>query len=235
MSIVDVLLVLLLPGAVCSAALYRRVRTLEEQVVTDALTGAFNRRHMGTLLGAALDRYRRSQAPSSLLAIDIDGFKNVNDEFGHAQGDRVLCGVVEHVRARLRSLDAIFRAGGEEFVVLLPDTRFADAWRVALDLRGLVHRAELIPGRPVSVSIGVAELGGHESVEEWLEESDDALYRAKDAGRNRVAGREQHAAGGTKEVTQRRLFWYERPSTTRLDAAGGVRGAGPRPFDRGVH
>lgn len=217
-SIVDLLLVLLLPCAVCSVALYSRVRALEKQVVTDALTGAFNRRHMDTLLAAALERYRRSGASSSLLAIDIDEFKGINDDLGHGQGDRVLRAVVDHVRARLRSLDAIFRSGGEEFVVLLPDARFGDAWRVALDLRDLVYRAELIPGRTVSVSIGVAELPSHETVEEWLEEADVALYCAKDAGRNRVAGRPLDAADGAKEVTRRRLFWYERRSASPPDA-----------------
>jgi diguanylate cyclase (GGDEF)-like protein len=231
MSIMDMLLVLLLPGAVCSAALYRRLRALQEQVVTDALTGAFNRRQMDTLLSAALERYRRSGASSSMLAIDIDGFKKINDELGHRQGDLVLRALVDRVRARLRSLDAIFRAGGEEFVVLLPDARFTDAWQVALDLRDLVYGSELIPGRRVSISIGVAELATAGSVEEWLEEGDVALYRAKDAGRNRVAGR---SPAGAKEVTPARLFWYERLSTSpaHADAApGSVRW----PFDRGVH
>lgn len=171
------------------ALLQRRVRTLEEQTITDPLTGAFNRRHMHTTLAAAVERRRRSGDHSSLLMLDIDRFKDINDALGHTEGDRVLKCLVALVGQRMRKVDALFRAGGEEFILLLSGTRFTDAVSVAEDLRRLVQDARLVSGRQVSISVGVVELAPDQSAPEWIEEADAALYRAKRAGRNRVAGR----------------------------------------------
>jgi diguanylate cyclase (GGDEF)-like protein len=169
--------------------LQARVRALRADAVTDPLTGAFNRRQMYVALNAAVERRRRSGEPASILLFDVDRFKDVNDAFGHAEGDRVLEAIVGLVSGRFRRLDAVFRAGGEEFVVLLAGAHFAAAFGVADELRTIVHGAALLPQWPLSISIGVAELAPEQSVEEWLQEADDALYRAKRAGRNRVAGR----------------------------------------------
>ncbi len=171
------------------ALLQRRVRALEEQTITDPLTGAFNRRHMHTTLTAAVERRRRSGDRASLLMLDIDRFKDINDALGHAEGDRVLKCLVALVGQRMRKVDALFRAGGEEFILLLSGTRFTDAVSVAEDLRRLVQDARFVSGRQVSISVGVVELGHEQSATEWIEEADAALYRAKRAGRNRVAGR----------------------------------------------
>jgi diguanylate cyclase (GGDEF)-like protein len=182
------------------AILQNRVRLLEEQAITDPLTGAFNRRQMQITLAAAVERRRRSGERASILLFDIDRFKDINDALGHAEGDRVLTSLVALVGQRMRKLDALFRSGGEEFVLLLSGTRFSDALSVAEDLRTLVQDASLIAGRPLSISIGVVELAREQSIAEWIAEADAALYRAKRAGRNRVAGR----YGGPTTVTGER-------------------------------
>lgn len=169
--------------------LQRRLRALEEQAVTDPLTGAFNRRQMQTTLAAAVERRCRSGERAALLMFDIDRFKDINDALGHAEGDRVLKSLVALIGQRVRKVDALFRAGGEEFVLLLSGTRFADALAVAEDLRRLVQDARLVAGAHVSISIGVVELAQEQTASDWIEEADAALYRAKRAGRNRVAGR----------------------------------------------
>ena len=171
------------------AALHAQLRVLQEQAMTDALTGALNRRQLDVALAAAVERRRRANERASILLLDIDRFKDVNDAFGHAEGDRVLKALVSVLAQRLRKLDLVFRAGGEEFVVLLPCTRFNDAFAVAEELRTLVLDEDFLPEWRLSISIGVAELAFEQSGRTWIEEADAALYRAKRAGRNRVAGR----------------------------------------------
>jgi diguanylate cyclase (GGDEF)-like protein len=157
---------------------------LVAQAITDPLTGAFNRRH----LHAQLDRLA-GEGPSvahALLAIDIDHFKRINDEHGHDVGDRVLQQTVALVAARKRRSDLLFRTGGEEFVLLLPGAALTDARKVAEDIRAQVERAELLPGRSVTVSIGVSAHAPAQASEQWVKAADAALYEAKRGGRNRV-------------------------------------------------
>jgi len=168
--------------------LHNRVRALEEQAITDPLTGAFNRRHMQNALATAVERRRRYGERASLLLFDVDRFKGINDLLGHPEGDRVLKTLVAVIGQRMRKVDVLFRSGGEEFVLLLSGARFPDALSVAEDIRRVVHDAGLVPGRPISISVGVVELAYEQSAEDWLTEADAALYRAKRAGRNRVAG-----------------------------------------------
>jgi diguanylate cyclase (GGDEF)-like protein len=173
-------------------------RRLLEQAITDPLTGAFNRRHMETCLGEALDRNQRSGAPLSLLVADVDFFKRINDELGHEAGDGVLKGVVELLRDRLRRGDRLFRVGGEEFLVLLPDTPTAGAAAAAEQLRAAVAESALLADRAVTVSIGVAEHRLGETGDALIGRADAALYEAKRGGRNRVAMAEPAAAAGAR-------------------------------------
>jgi diguanylate cyclase (GGDEF)-like protein len=161
-------------------------KELMDQAITDPLTGAFNRRQMDQSLAEAIERNRRTGAPVSVLVIDIDHFKKVNDEFGHHVGDKVLKGLVTLISNRSRKLDRLFRMGGEEFVLLLPDTRAGTAMKQAEVLRKLVAEAKLIDQRAVTVSIGVAEFWADQTQEQWMKAADDALYQAKGQGRNRV-------------------------------------------------
>jgi diguanylate cyclase (GGDEF)-like protein len=163
-------------------------RELAQEAITDSLTGAFNRRCMDACLATAIERLHRTGEPASLALFDVDHFKAINDELGHAAGDKMLKALVALVAARARKLDVLFRVGGEEFALLLTNARSSDALHVADQLRRLVADAELVPGRRISISAGVSELRRGETASEWMHDADAALYRAKRAGRNRVAG-----------------------------------------------
>lgn len=154
--------------------------------ITDALTGAYNRRHMDREVGEAVERHKRYGTHASLLLVDIDHFKRINDEAGHGVGDRVLKEIAGLMQRSLRKLDLVFRIGGEEFLVLLPDIKQAGALEVAEKLRREVAEAALVPGRQVSISVGVGEIAAGEDLDQWMRRIDRALYAAKDAGRDRV-------------------------------------------------
>src|SRR5947208_6129304 len=161
-------------------------RRLLDQAIVDPLTGVFNRRHMERCLSDAIERLRRNSAPTSLLLIDVDRFKSINDQFGHAKGDSVLKGIVSLIEKRSRKLDLLFRIGGEEFMLLLPDTQEAAAAVVAEELRASTAESRLLEDWQVTLSIGVAELRPGESPDSWMKPADDALYAAKRAGRHRA-------------------------------------------------
>ena len=167
-------------------ALWEQRRTLMEQAMTDPLTGAFNRRSMDGCLATAIERRNRTGEPASLLMIDVDHFKRINDTFGHSGGDEALKRLVALIAGRARKLDVLFRVGGEEFMILLPGTRYAGALAVAENLRLLVAHSTLIDGYTMSISIGVSQLQMGQSVTSWVEDADVAVYRAKQSGRNRV-------------------------------------------------
>ncbi len=129
--------------------------------------------------------------PVSLMIIDVDRFKGVNDQFGHMEGDRVLQKLVETVKAKLRPADRLFRYGGEEFVVLCPGLPYADVQSRAEDIRLAVSAGVKTPnGHPVTASIGVSStLADGAGIHELLAQADIRLYAAKSTGRNRVVGR----------------------------------------------
>jgi diguanylate cyclase (GGDEF)-like protein len=211
---VDVVLLTVLAGvAIRMAALRKRVRELEEQTITDPLTGAFNRRHLHRILITAIERRRRSGERASLVLFDIDRFKDVNDTLGHGEGDRILKALVALIEQRFRRLDALFRVGGEEFILLLTGARLVDATAIAEELRRLVQDARLVAGWEVSISLGVAELAPEQSIDEWIAEADAALYRAKRSGRNRVSGAYgEHPRFGATHPADNRLQFPARIS-----------------------
>jgi diguanylate cyclase (GGDEF)-like protein len=155
----------------------------------DALTGCLNRAHGLELLDAEIARARRSDLAVSVLMFDIDHFKRVNDVHGHLCGDEVLAAVGYRLRLVLRRSDLRCRYGGDEFLVVLPETPAAGAMRVAEWVRGEIEQIE-VPGRdaPVkpTISIGVATWSSVDGVDGLLERADRALYAAKAAGRNCV-------------------------------------------------
>lgn len=153
---------------------------------TDPLTGLLNRRGFDVLAKPALALARRAGRPLTVMMLDIDHFKVVNDEHGHDAGDYVLVALARLMRERLREADVVARVGGEEFVALLPDTDLEGGVRVADMLREAVAALQL-PCGPVTVSAGVAMVGASTSdMSELLHQADMALYRAKGSGRNRV-------------------------------------------------
>lgn len=161
-------------------------RTLASQALTDPLTGVFNRRFMQENLAAIVARAQRRPLVASILVIDIDHFKQINDRFGHDRGDETLCSIVELVGARARSVDRLFRWGGEEFLLLLEETDLAGAIVVAEAIRARIETAEIIADQTVTVSIGASQYEPEMSADAWMKAADTALYRAKNSGRNRV-------------------------------------------------
>jgi diguanylate cyclase (GGDEF)-like protein/PAS domain S-box-containing protein len=163
---------------------------LRELAMHDELTGLYNRRHFIELAEAELARVRRTGTPLSLVMVDIDHFKRVNDFFGHAIGDLALKELASAMRETLRGSDVPARFGGEEFVLLLTDTGLEGALSVTERLRERVGRAEVPAGQDraarFTISAGVAELAAGESFESVLARADEALYRAKAEGRNRT-------------------------------------------------
>jgi diguanylate cyclase (GGDEF)-like protein len=153
----------------------------------DPLTGAGNRRALDEKLAEVCAARARSSTPSSLVLIDIDNFKEINDEFGHAVGDQILVRLTEIIELRIRVTDSLYRIGGEEFVVVIEGQTKDKARRMAEQLRTLVEANELAPEGSVTISLGVAELSLGESPVDWLRRADLALYESKRCGRNQTS------------------------------------------------
>lgn len=167
------------------------VRASMEMAVTDALTGLYNRRYLETQLSQLIEQSADRGKGLSLLTLDIDFFKSVNDTYGHDAGDRVLQEVAGRIRGSVRSLDLACRTGGEEFVVVLPGADLAVAEKVGERIRRAIAAKPFLlgPGSHLTVtaSLGVSSLlSAHDTVEDLLKRADRALYRAKREGRNRV-------------------------------------------------
>ncbi len=156
----------------------------------DGLTGLFNRRHFLELAEIEWSRSDRYERPLALMMIDIDRFKSINDHFGHDVGDRVIEHVASICREGKRASDIVARIGGEEFVILLPETPIESAVLVAERLRRRIAESPLLDAAArvaLTVSIGVAQAGrGTETIEALMKHADAALYRAKNTGRDRV-------------------------------------------------
>ena len=157
---------------------------LQQVAVRDPLTQAYNRRTMMERLDQTIQLNHRYDTMASLILLDIDHFKLVNDQLGHNVGDSVLKEVVRLLQERLRRTDVLFRYGGEEFIVLLNATEAVVALQLAQQCCRLIREARILPKRVLTVSCGVAEIMPGEPALEWLERCDQALYRAKNSGRN---------------------------------------------------
>ena len=157
----------------------------------DALTGCLNRRALMKLAAHEIARSERSGMPLTVVAIDLDHFKSVNDTYGHAGGDATLCAVVALLQNRLRSVDVVARMGGEEFLLLLPDTDAVSGAKVVDGLRQAIEAMALdFEGRVIrtTMSAGVTQgLSRNDSWTAMMNRADRALYAAKSAGRNKVA------------------------------------------------
>lgn len=170
-----------------------RLASAERRAMVDALTRVWRRGTILDMLGREVERSRRSKKPLSALMIDIDHFKNVNDSHGHPVGDTVLAEVARRIQRALRSMDAVGRYGGEEFLAVLPECSQESAHQVAERVRESVAASPIVHASlslDLTVSVGVATVGIASSEErsatELVTDADRALYDAKHAGRNRV-------------------------------------------------
>jgi len=175
-----------LVSALLVFAMTTQSRRLRDMAITDSLTGVFNRRYLEIQAVKALQDWERYRRPVSLLLLDLDHFKRVNDKFGHAIGDAVLQRLVNLIQQRIRKVDTLCRFGGEEFMVLLSETTAQKALYVAEDLRGAVEREKLLPEGSMTISVGVCDVTQVQDMEHWFKLVDAALYQAKHNGRNRV-------------------------------------------------
>ncbi|OGF28477.1 hypothetical protein A2331_05060 [Candidatus Falkowbacteria bacterium RIFOXYB2_FULL_34_18] len=170
--------------------LKRENRELEKLSITDPLTGAFTRRLLETIFPSELSRAKRTGMPLVPLMVDIDRFKTINDTYGHQAGDKVLRELVKRIKSILREPDKICRYGGEEFLIILPDCLSGKI--VAERIRQKIEKEYFDIGKekiPVTISVGYTTFNTREdkrNIEEIIEDADNALYKAKHTGRNKV-------------------------------------------------
>jgi two-component system, sensor histidine kinase LadS len=161
-----------------------------ELSITDELTGLYNRRYLLSRLQSEAEHAERLDQPLCLIFLDLDGFKSVNDSFGHASGDLVLKELSAEIGSTLREGDVACRFGGEEFAIVMPGIRLRDATTAAERLRaGFEARPKRgIGGEPIriTISLGVVQAAAGEGPEDIIDRADKAMYRAKERGKNRV-------------------------------------------------
>ena len=162
-------------------AINHKIRNLRHESATDMLSGLLNRRG----LRAALDDLSANRTPTAIIVLDIDHFKRVNDTLGHDSGDAIIRMTAERMRRAARAGDITARTGGEEFVMLLPDTSAAEAWHIAEQLRRDIHETPTTTAMPITVSCGIAQCPEiARDLDEAWQLADKALYRAKRTGRD---------------------------------------------------
>jgi diguanylate cyclase (GGDEF)-like protein len=173
----------------------RELQELQEELRTsaavDALTKAFNRKKIEQLLEWEIERATRYNSPLSLILFDLDNFKTVNDTYGHLSGDYVLKTVIRIIQDHIRKTDSLGRWGGEEFMLLAPETCLEQAAELAEKIRQHVELFAYKNVGTITISCGLAELKAGDTMDSLIKRADDALYRAKRKGRNRVEASER--------------------------------------------
>lgn len=172
--------------AAAHAELAFKNQQLESLSFTDRLTGLFNRRKLDEALSQECERAQRTHLPLSVIVADIDKFKSVNDTYGHQAGDRLLVDIAGLLLRGVRKVDTVGRWGGEEFMILCPDTNLAGACALAESIRAAIERHDFPQVGRKTGCFGVAEHRPGEAPETIIQRADEALYRAKTMGRNQV-------------------------------------------------
>lgn len=166
--------------------IFKQHRMLIDMSNKDPLTGLYNRLNLHDVLSHAIAQNSRTNIPMSIIMLDIDLFKQINDSYGHEIGDSILESIGKIMTEFFRVDDLLFRIGGEEFLVLMHNTDEANSHKIAEQLREHIEQLPLLKDRPLTVSIGVAGLSPNLSIKSWMKECDDNLYFAKNNGRNQV-------------------------------------------------
>jgi len=174
------------------AALRASEQRFKEMSITDELTGLYNSRHFFNQLKAEVERTDRYGHPLTLLMLDLDNFKQYNDAFGHLSGDRVLAETGNIIKKSIRSTDSAYRYGGEEFVVILPESGGQESLYIAERIRRSFESEEVFAHKRddlrVTASIGVAQYIAGEELSAFIKRVDQNMYAAKNAGKNRICG-----------------------------------------------
>ncbi len=195
-----------------NSSLQQALIELEKAASTDRLTGAWNRRRFEESILPEIALAHRLRRPVALIMFDLDHFKRVNDTYGHGVGDTVLVDTAQIIRLHLRASDALIRWGGEEFLVMAAGTREDGALALAEKLRAAVANHAFPAVGQVTMSLGVSEYGVGEGLSDWIERTDQALYLAKNQGRNRVVAADpatQTQAAAQPEHTLLELTWED--------------------------
>ncbi|MEP1214351.1 MAG: GGDEF domain-containing protein [Marinobacter sp.] len=196
---------------------------LTRLATTDPLTGCLNRSQLAEILNGRIQMRERYERVSSLILLDMDYFKTINDRWGHLAGDRVLQELSSRLNKRLRANDRLFRIGGEEFMLVLPETRQKDADKVARELLTTISARPFVEGIQVTASASVAEVDKGETWSVWLNRADQALYEAKSRGAE--PGSQRCQAPGSSpsrrhrpSVSRRLVSGAANPSADRIHA-----------------
>ena len=158
-------------------------QALERLSSTDALTGALNRRKYDQDLEKEITRAQRYQLPLSGIMLDLDNFKRINDEYGHLAGDKILVRLCSYIRTLIRKIDQIYRWGGEEFIIILPNTRLKAAEQLANRIQNFLQKADFSPASEVACSFGVTSWNEYELADSFTNRLDQLLYQAKRKGK----------------------------------------------------
>jgi len=168
----------------------RMMEKLQRLAITDGLTKLHNSRSFYSQLEVEVDRFNRYKHPLSLLLLDIDHFKQYNDNFGHLEGDKVLVKISQLIKSCLRKLDTAYRYGGEEFTVILPETSCEEAELVAERIRTTIQTEKFKPRNAkelsITISIGTTQYDAQEQLSTFIQRADKAMYHSKQKGRNQV-------------------------------------------------
>lgn len=166
--------------------LKRLNKELQELSICDTLTGLFNRRKFNEILFYEINRYKRTQQSFGIILIDIDFFKKLNDTYGHITGDEVLVNTATLLKNSVRKIDKVTRWGGEEFLIICPETNLEGILHLAESIRILVEQHKFHIARKITISLGIAVIQEDDTAESIVDRADKYLYKAKKSGRNRV-------------------------------------------------
>ena len=198
LSIYPSLLLVCLFGFAFSLCSENQNKKLSQLVSEDVLTGVKNRRSFEEKVAETLEQNKRAAIPVSLLILDLDLFKKVNDNYGHKQGDKVLFDFAQRVKLMIRNTDFIYRFGGEEFAIIATNSELKDATLFAETIRETIENTPSLVKFGITVSIGVSQIKKSDDADSWFRRADLALYQSKSKGRNKVYLADQDELGKIK-------------------------------------